>query len=69
LGALDNLTLKWSQILVFAEQHGEHLFGSLSAERIESELSVMGPAAPLVVVLRPVVHEQQNAGISNRIDG
>src|SRR5262249_42710115 len=68
LRALDNLTLNRAQILVVAKQHREHFSGTVSAERVESELGVMGTAAPIVAILGPVVHQQQNTSTRYGID-
>ena len=43
-----------------AEQRGEHLLGALLAERVEPQLGVIGLAIPLMRILGPVVHQQQN---------
>ena len=41
------------------EQRAEERLGGLRWEGVQPELHVVGPAAPRVLILRPVVHEEQ----------
>ena len=59
--ALDQELLERLERRVVAEERLQQLAGALGRERIEPELAVVGLAAPAVLVLGPVVHEQQQA--------
>ena len=50
------------------EQRAEELLGGLRREGVQPELRVVGPAAPGVLILRPVVHEQQQPGGRQALD-
>ena len=50
------------------EQRAEELLGALRRQGVQPELRVVGPAAPGVLVLRPVVHEQQQPGGRQALD-
>jgi hypothetical protein len=47
------------QILAVAQQRREHFLGPLLGERVEPQLGVIGLTIPLMSVLGPVVHQQQ----------
>ena len=52
---------------VIAQQRGEQLLRLLRPQRIEPELGVGGFAPPAVLVLGPVIHQQQEAGAGDSL--
>ena len=60
--------LSGSKPRVVPEQGVEQLFGALGRQGVDAELPVVGLAAPGVLVLRSVVHEEQQAGGRQALD-
>jgi hypothetical protein len=54
--------LKVLEELVLAQQGVEQLFGAFGRQRVDSQLEVVRLAPPRVLVLGPVVDEEQDAG-------
>src|SRR5215471_15990233 len=67
-GALDQQPLDGVEARVVAEQRAEEVARTLRRQRIYPELVVVGLSAPAVRVLRPVVHEQEDAGGWKAVD-
>ena len=61
LGLLDDEPLERTQFHAVAEQRRQHLVGAFLAQRVEPQLRVVGLVAPLMAVLGPIVHQQQDA--------
>ena len=59
LGPRDQQALERIEAGVGPEQRAEELLGGLRRQGVQPELRVVRPAAPLVLILRPVVHEEQ----------
>jgi hypothetical protein len=53
---------------IVAEERIQQLAGALGRERVQPQLAVGRLAAPGVLVLGPVVHEQQQGGRSEALD-
>ena len=60
--------LSGSRAGVAPEQGVEQLVGVLGGKRVQPELAVVGLAAPAVLVLGPVVDEEQEAGGRQALD-
>src|SRR5712692_3367461 len=63
-GPLDDETFERLQFGRIFQQGREQLFGILPAQRIKSELDVVALVAPLVPILRAIVHQQQDTSTS-----
>src|SRR2546425_11163763 len=50
-----------------AKQGGEELFRFLRAKGCQAQLGIVGLAAPLLPILRPVVHQQENTGTGHTL--
>ena len=61
VAALDEELLEWRQPGIVAEERIEQLPGALDRKRVKPHLAVERLAAPGVLVLRTVIHEQQQA--------
>ena len=68
LGPLDQHPLERRQARVLTQERGEQGFGALGRQRVDPELEVVGLAAPGVLVLGPVVDEEQEAGRRQALD-
>ena len=66
--ALDQELLERRQPGVLAEERVQQLAGALGRQRVQPQLAVGRLAAPGVLVLGPVVHEQQQARRSEALD-
>ena len=53
--------LQRTQFHTFIEQRGKHLDRAFLAQRVEPQLRVIGLVTPLMAVLGPIVHQQQDA--------
>ena len=60
LGALDEQRRERGDASVVAEEREEQRLGGVQGQGVEPELRVVGLAAPAVLVLRTIVHEQQS---------
>ena len=68
LGPLDQHPLERLEGPVLAQQGGEQGLGALGRQRVDPQLEVVGLAAPGVLVLGPVVDEEQDAGGRQALD-
>jgi hypothetical protein len=68
LCSLDQHALERIESDVGPDQRAEELSGVIVRQGIEPELRVVGAAAPLVRILRPVVHEEQHPGRRQALD-
>ena len=62
LGARDQQRLERCQAGVVAQQRLQELVGTRRGQRVEPQLRVVGLAAPAVLILGPVVDQQQEPG-------
>ena len=67
LGPFDDQALDRNQILAVAQQRQEHLLSALSAERVETQLRIIGLAIPLMRIFRPIIHHQQDLCGADRV--
>jgi hypothetical protein len=68
LGPLDQHPRERLEGPVLAQQGVEQRFGALWWQRVDPQLEVVGLAAPGVLVLGPVVDEEQDAGRRQALD-
>jgi hypothetical protein len=68
LGPLDQHPRERRERAVLAQEGPEQRLGALGGQRVDPELEVVGLAAPGVLVLGPVVDEEQEAGRREALD-
>jgi hypothetical protein len=67
-GALDQERCQRTDARIDAEQRAEQLGGVRLGQGIDTRLAVVRLAAPGVAILRPVVHQEQEAGSGQALD-
>jgi len=68
VAALAKELLEWSETGIVAEQRVQELPGALHGERVQSHLAVVRLSGPGVLILGPVVHQQQETGSRQALD-
>ena len=64
----DQQLLERVKTAILAEQRIQQVSGTLRGQRVQAELTVVGFARPAVLVLWPVVHEEQQPGGTKALD-
>ena len=68
LRSLDEQRLHGRELGIAPQQHVEQLFGVVLWQRLDADLGVLALRAPGVGVLGPIVHQQQDARVRDRVD-
>jgi hypothetical protein len=67
-GQLDQGTRHWAEARIIPEERPQQLVGVLRGQWVEPQLAVVGLAAPRVLVIRPIVHEEKSPSGGETLD-